>query len=173
MRRSQIRAARALLEWSQERLAKESGISVPTIKRLEPGEDPINGRFETIAAIQRALEAAGVEFTNGGEPGVKLRNLVSAEWRECAARIREFAELAGSTELSGDIVPGPHPRKERPEARAEVDRLCTELRSLVDASERRSVKAGEFEDLFRRIAAAGGLAAPPDLLMGVWRILQG
>jgi transcriptional regulator with XRE-family HTH domain len=75
MKRSQLRAARALLEWSQERLAEASGVSLPTIKRLEPGEGPITGRFDTVEKLRRALEVAGVEFTNGHEPGVKLKRI--------------------------------------------------------------------------------------------------
>jgi transcriptional regulator with XRE-family HTH domain len=73
MDRSQLRAARALLGWSQERLAEASGVSIPTIKRLEPGEGLVQTRVDTLDKLQRSLEAAGVEFTNGGEPGVKLR----------------------------------------------------------------------------------------------------
>jgi transcriptional regulator with XRE-family HTH domain len=73
MDRSQLRAARALLGWSQERLADASGVSIPTIKRLEPGEGLVQTRVDTLDKLRRALEAAGVEFTNGGEPGVKRR----------------------------------------------------------------------------------------------------
>lgn len=73
MDRSQLRAARALLGWSQERLAEASGVSIPTIKRLEPGEGLVQTRVDTLDKLRRALEAAGVDFTNGGEPGVKLR----------------------------------------------------------------------------------------------------
>lgn len=73
MDRSQLRAARALLGWSQERLAEASGVSVPTIKRLEPGEGLVQTRVDTLEKLRRALEAEGVSFTNGGEPGVKLR----------------------------------------------------------------------------------------------------
>lgn len=71
----QVKAARALLGWSQTELASRSGISEPTIKRLEAadGHEPIGGRTQTAAAIQRSLEAAGVEFTNGNRPGVRLR----------------------------------------------------------------------------------------------------
>ena len=73
MDRSQLRAARALLGWSQERLADASGVSIPTIKRLEPGVGLVQTRVDTLDKLRRALEGAGVEFTNGGEPGVKLR----------------------------------------------------------------------------------------------------
>ena len=71
----QIKAARALLAWSQEELASAARISVPTIKRLEANDGPLGGRAETGAKIRTALEAAGVEFINenGGGPGVRLR----------------------------------------------------------------------------------------------------
>jgi transcriptional regulator with XRE-family HTH domain len=78
----QIKAARALLGWSQEDLASKSGVSYPTIARLEAADGPIGGRSDTATKIRSALEAAGVEFTNGGQPGVHLKGpggTISAE----------------------------------------------------------------------------------------------
>jgi transcriptional regulator with XRE-family HTH domain len=69
----QIKAARALLAWSQERIAEKSGVSIPTVKRLESVDGPIGGRLETIKKIVSALQSAGVEFTTGRSPGVRLR----------------------------------------------------------------------------------------------------
>jgi predicted transcriptional regulator len=71
----QIKAARALLAWSQEQLASAAEVSIPTIKRLEAQDGPLGGRSETGAKIKRALEKAGVEFLdeNGGGPGVRMR----------------------------------------------------------------------------------------------------
>ena len=71
----QLKAARALLAWSQEMLAAAANISIPTIKRLEAQDGPLGGRNETVTKIRFALEAAGVEFIdeNGGGPGVRLR----------------------------------------------------------------------------------------------------
>jgi transcriptional regulator with XRE-family HTH domain len=71
----QIKAARALLDWSQERLGGVAGVSIPTIKRLEAQDGPLGGRDDTGAKIRTALEAAGIEFLeeNGGGPGVRLR----------------------------------------------------------------------------------------------------
>jgi hypothetical protein len=46
--------------------------SLPTIKRLEAGVGPLATKVVTINKLQRALELAGVEFTNGGQPGVRL-----------------------------------------------------------------------------------------------------
>jgi transcriptional regulator with XRE-family HTH domain len=72
----QIKAARALLEWSQEDLASASGVSIPTVRRLEARGGELGGRDETASKIRASLEAAGVEFTNGDEPGVKLKKAV-------------------------------------------------------------------------------------------------
>ncbi len=69
---AQLRAARGLLNWSQTRLAEAAGLSLPTIKRMEGVQGPGRSAAQNVEAIQSALEAAGVAFTNGGEPGVKL-----------------------------------------------------------------------------------------------------
>lgn len=68
----QVKAARALLGWSQDDLAKASGISKPTIARLETGDGELGGYAETREKILAALVNAGVEFTNSGSPGVRL-----------------------------------------------------------------------------------------------------
>lgn len=70
----QIKAARALIAWSQEQLANYSGVSLPTIRRLEAQDGEIGGRKETGAKLVAALESAGVEFIpeNGGGAGVRL-----------------------------------------------------------------------------------------------------
>jgi transcriptional regulator with XRE-family HTH domain len=71
----QMKAARALLGWSQEELAACSGVSVPTVKRLEAAEGPLGGRVDTAHKLQSALEKAGIQFIeeNGGGAGVRLR----------------------------------------------------------------------------------------------------
>lgn len=70
----QIRAARALLEWSQSDLAEAAGVSRPTIKRME-SKGPATSSAGNVDSVQRALEEAGVIFIaeNGGGPGVRLR----------------------------------------------------------------------------------------------------
>jgi hypothetical protein len=77
----QVKAARSLLAWSQKHLAEASGVSIPTLKRLEADDGELAGRPETVNAIRAALEAAGVEFTNRGGPGVKLKTK-AAQGRE-------------------------------------------------------------------------------------------
>lgn len=69
----QIRAARALLRWEQRDLVEASGISHPSLKRLEGKPGPLAAHGRTIAALQSALEGAGIVFLNDGEPGVRLR----------------------------------------------------------------------------------------------------
>jgi predicted transcriptional regulator len=71
----QIKAARALLGWSQGDLAQHSSISEPTIARLESVDGPVAGRPKTADKIRSALEKAGIQFIdeNGGGPGVRLR----------------------------------------------------------------------------------------------------
>ena len=63
----QIRAARALLGWSQQRLADAAGVSAITVKRLEASDETLQARFETVMKVKDAVEAAGVVF--GGEAG--------------------------------------------------------------------------------------------------------
>ena len=62
--------------WSQSDLAERSGVSDPTIARLESAEGVLGGRGETTRKIREALEAGGVYFIeeNGGGLGVRLRN---------------------------------------------------------------------------------------------------
>ena len=71
----QLKAARSLLGWSQEDLASEAGVSLPTIKRLEAADGPLGGRDVTTQKIGSALAKAGIEFLdeNDGGPGVRLR----------------------------------------------------------------------------------------------------
>jgi transcriptional regulator with XRE-family HTH domain len=70
---SQLRAARGMLNWSREDLARASGVTARTIARLEMGE--VEPSISTLGKIQVALEAAGITFipaNNDGE-GVRFR----------------------------------------------------------------------------------------------------
>lgn len=68
----QVKAARALLGWSQEDLAAHSGLSVPTIRRFE-AQSKLRVSDEARRKMEAALKSAGILFTNGDEPGVRLR----------------------------------------------------------------------------------------------------
>ncbi|MFO0578878.1 MAG: helix-turn-helix transcriptional regulator [Polyangia bacterium] len=70
----QCKAARALLDWSQTDLAEAAGVHFRTVHDFENGvRKPMPS---TLAVLQRALEEGGVLFipTNGGGPGVRLRD---------------------------------------------------------------------------------------------------
>ena len=69
----QVRAGRMLLRWEQTELASASKLSLATIKRLEARPGPIHANQVTVAAIERAFIEAGVEFTNGNAPGVRIK----------------------------------------------------------------------------------------------------
>jgi len=72
----QIRAARALLGWNQQRLADAAGVSSITVKRLEASDDTFQAKFDTVMKIKTAVEAAGVVFRTGEDGlihGVGLR----------------------------------------------------------------------------------------------------
>jgi transcriptional regulator with XRE-family HTH domain len=70
---AQIRAARALLRWSAEALAERSRLGVATIRRAEATDGHPNLTAANVAAVQAALESAGVVFENDHGPGVRLR----------------------------------------------------------------------------------------------------
>jgi transcriptional regulator with XRE-family HTH domain len=76
---AQVRAARALIGIDQRQLADLSGLSVPTIQRMEASEDVIRGNVDSLTKLIGALERCGVELisdgsvSHGGGRGVRLR----------------------------------------------------------------------------------------------------
>jgi transcriptional regulator with XRE-family HTH domain len=81
----QCRMARAALGLGIRELALAAKVAIDTITRFERG-DQLKER--TTEAIQRALEAAGVEFTNGEQPGVRLTKAAAAQLREGARNLK-------------------------------------------------------------------------------------
>ena len=75
----QCRMARAALGWGVRELAAAAKVSTDTVARFERGEEL---KERTIDALQRALEAAGIEFTNGDQPGVRLTKAAAARSAE-------------------------------------------------------------------------------------------
>ena len=77
----QSRAARRLLNWSMVRRASRSNLTEGAIRNFEESLRALS--VDKIAAIRAALEAAGVEFKNGDEPGVRLKkadSVIRATW---------------------------------------------------------------------------------------------
>jgi len=76
---AQIKAARALLGWDQARLAKEAGLSLPTIQRMEASEGNVRSNVDSLVKVVEALDRAGVELlaegaqSTGGGRGVRLK----------------------------------------------------------------------------------------------------
>ena len=68
--REQMKAASALLDWSQKDLAEKSGVSEPTIKLIETAK--IHSKPNTLQQIQESIEAAGIEFLP--QNGVRFRD---------------------------------------------------------------------------------------------------
>lgn len=75
----QLRAARALVGLDQKGLAERSGLSVPTIQRMEASDGVIRGNVDSLVKLIGALDAAGVELIGdgaqslGGGRGVRLK----------------------------------------------------------------------------------------------------
>lgn len=63
---TQMRAARALLGIGQRRLAALSGLSVPTVQRMESSEGTVRGNVDSLMKLIAALEAAGIELIGEG-----------------------------------------------------------------------------------------------------------
>jgi transcriptional regulator with XRE-family HTH domain len=82
MRAIQLRMARAAVGWGVRELAEKAGVTANTVTRIENGAD---AKQSTMDALQRALEAAGVEFTNGDQPGVRLTRAAAAQPAEPAS----------------------------------------------------------------------------------------
>lgn len=76
---AQLRAARALLGFDQRKLAELSGLSIPTIQRMEASEELIRGNVNSLMKLIAALNAAGIELigegavSQGGGRGVRLK----------------------------------------------------------------------------------------------------
>jgi transcriptional regulator with XRE-family HTH domain len=68
----QIKAARSFLRWRQDQLARETGLALSTIRRLERSEGRIEANFDTVEKIRQALEGAGIEFIGSPNLGVRL-----------------------------------------------------------------------------------------------------
>ena len=76
---AQLRAARVLLGVDQRRLAELSGLSVPTIQRMEASESMVRGNVDSLVKLITALEGAGIEWidegavSSAGGRGVRLK----------------------------------------------------------------------------------------------------
>ena len=76
---TQMRAARALLGLDQRELAQASGLSLPTIQRMEASDGVVRGNVDSLMKLVDALAASGIELigegavSSGGGRGVRLK----------------------------------------------------------------------------------------------------
>lgn len=70
---AQIRAARAMLDWSREQLSDNSSVGISALMRLESAEGVPSGNIKTFEAVQKAFEKAGIEFLGSPEEGAGVR----------------------------------------------------------------------------------------------------
>jgi hypothetical protein len=94
---AQLRAARALLRWSALDLADASKVGVATIRRAEVAEGEIPVTLANEAALRQALQFAGVEFTNGERPGVRLSPTAADQSAEAKASSSKKGKPRSST----------------------------------------------------------------------------
>ena len=100
----QLRAARGLLGWSQTDLAEAAKIGRATIADFESGKrEPY---VRTIDELRAALESAGVEFTNGDQPGVRMK----AGYKPPPAAKPEFTPFGVEEGIQSQVGPQRRPR---------------------------------------------------------------
>jgi len=88
MKAIQLRMARAAVGWGVRELAEKAGVTANTVTRIENGAD---AKQSTMDKLQLALEAAGVEFTHGDQPGVRLTKSAAARSRDPAGASKRMA----------------------------------------------------------------------------------
>jgi predicted transcriptional regulator len=69
----QLRAARVLIGMEQIELARRARVAIGTVRRMESFDGEVGARTSTLSLVIRALEKAGIEFLNDGQPGVRVR----------------------------------------------------------------------------------------------------
>ena len=101
---AQCRAARALLDWSQQQLADASRVGVVTVRQLEAAAS--QPRNATLDVLRRSLESAGVVFVdeNGEGPGVRLKKKPLAV-AEITEKIHALDETIATLKVEGEPSP--------------------------------------------------------------------
>lgn len=124
----QIKAARALLDWSQEQLAETCGLSIATIRKIESGH--ISPRHSTMGGIQRALEGAGLEFI---EPNGVRQRPDQIEVFEGIDRFQEFYDFLYNhlKKHGGDVCVGIYDEGIPSRLREDVDTHRKRMKELV------------------------------------------
>jgi transcriptional regulator with XRE-family HTH domain len=125
----QCRAARALIGWSQQRLAATSKVAKATIANFETGKRAPYAR--TLDDVRATLEEAGVAFIDGAEHGVKLWS-AHATCAKCGFAGRLSAALSESSPAPGllDKCPGAASRLQCPRLRDAIAKARRKIQPL-------------------------------------------
>ncbi|MGA9824232.1 MAG: helix-turn-helix domain-containing protein [Methylocystis sp.] len=97
---AQLRAARALAGLDQRKLAELSGLSLPTIQRMETSEDLIRGNVDSLTKLIAAFEGIGIEFLREGIVGSDGGRGVRFKKPAAARKLAELDEAADNAPLS-------------------------------------------------------------------------
>lgn len=90
---SQLRAARALANVDQRRLAELAGLSLPTIQRMEASDGVIRGNVDSLMKLIAALDAVGIELIGENAPsqgcgrGVRLKEMAAQRTHDGSADV--------------------------------------------------------------------------------------
>lgn len=134
----QIRAARALLGWSQDDLAKKSGLSEMAIKNLERGA--VDPRVSTMTNVIQAFEHAGIEFLNSEGTGLRTRSAAALALHNTASYLRKLPK--NSFVRDGAAM---WSEAEKHLRQQKLDELIVELEHLASLSLRDNVEYSKFE----------------------------
>lgn len=140
----QIRAARALLEWSQDDLSKVASVSKAAIKNIETSLT--SPRLKTITDLQSALEEAGIEFTSGN--GVRIRDATLHVWQGPDAQAQLAEDIYRTLRDQGGEVLIAGVEDGARLSLAEIDVVRTHIRRLIKSGIRERVLLKEGDDRF-------------------------
>lgn len=129
----QIRAARAILDWSREDLAIATGLSPDTIRRIESGA--LQPRASTMAAIRTAFERRGIEFLPNNGLAMRDETVTLIEGKDCLVRL--FDDIYHNLkDIGGEVLVLCADRILDPDALLAENRLRSagiRLRQLIEA----------------------------------------
>jgi transcriptional regulator with XRE-family HTH domain len=97
---AQLRAARALAGLDQRKLAELSGLSLPTIQRMETSEDLIRGNVDSLTKLIAAFESIGIEFLREGVVGSDGGRGVRFKKPAAVRKLAELDEAADGAPLN-------------------------------------------------------------------------
>ena len=103
---AQCRAARGLLKWNQDELASAAQVSGVTVRNFE--NEKSSPQRASLAMIRSAFESAGVEFTNGDQPGVRLRKVIIMTLQQFLGSLKAYER--NRLQSKAIHIPGEQPK---------------------------------------------------------------